>query len=144
VHGLKASDFVVTSDLKPLSVVYSHEDKDGVPSSVLVAVDVSGSMHAKLDDVYPEIANVIVGLNSCDEVGLLAFSDRPILVQTLTTDHYAAAQRVPSLWVAGPTGLYDAINASAKIVAKGSIRTARSFLLPMESTTSAGPRCPMC
>ena len=119
VNGLKQSDFVVTSDLNPLRVVYSHEDKDGIPTSVLVAVDVSGSMTEKLETAYPEIANVILGLNSCDDVGLLAFSENPILVQPLTTDHYLTARRVASLRAIGQTSLYDAINASAELVAKG-------------------------
>jgi VWFA-related protein len=119
VDGLKQSDFLVTCDLNPLSVVYSHEDIAGIPTSVLVAVDVSTSMSEKMEGAYPEIADVIRGLNSCDDVGLLAFSDDPILVQPLSTDHYLTAGRVASLKAYGRTGLYDAINDSAEIVAKG-------------------------
>ncbi len=119
VNGLTQSDFVIASDSKPLSVIYSREDKDGIPTSVLVAVDVSASMNEKLETAYPEIANIILGLNSCDEVGLLAFSKSATLVQPFTTDHYLVARRLASLKATGATGLYDTLNASAEILAKG-------------------------
>ena len=119
VHGLKPPDFVIKSHLNPLSVVYSHEDRDGIPTSVMMAVDVSGSMTKKLENAYPTIANIILGLNSCDDVGLMVFSDEPLLVEPLTTDHRFVAQRVASLKAYGATGLYDAIDTSAQWLAKG-------------------------
>jgi VWFA-related protein len=119
VHNLGEADFIVSSAAKRLPVVFSHEDSNGIPTSVLVVIDTSGSMEPKLQMVRWRIQDLILGLNICDDVGLLAFSDQAVPLQALTTDHYLTARRLDSLSPYGGTGLYDAIVASAHLISQG-------------------------
>jgi VWFA-related protein len=119
VHALKQADFLVTSDSKSLPVVYAHEDPEGIPTSVMVVMDSSLSMWGRLEGARSEVGKLIMELNPCDDVGLLTFGERPVLVQPLTTDHYMVARRLASLNVSGRSALYSALNTSADLLAKG-------------------------
>ena len=119
VRALKQSDFMVSSEGNQLPVIYSHEEKNWIPRSVIITIDTSRSMAPKLDEVRAKIGALVDGLNKCDEVGLIAFSSRPFLLQTLTVDHHLVAHRLKLLHATGPTALYDALDTSAKLLARG-------------------------
>ena len=119
VRGLKQSDLVVSSQGNQPPVVYFHENTNGIPTSVVIAIDTSGSMDPKLPDVRAEMGKLIEGLNSCDDVALIAFSGRPFVLQEPTTDHHLVVRRLELLHAMGPTALYDAIDTSVKVLERG-------------------------
>ena len=118
VRGLKQSDFTAASDSASLPIVYLHEDSGGVPRSLVITIDTSGSMQPKLDTVRRELGKLLKGLNPCDEVALVAFSSRVFLLQEFTTNHHLVERRLTLLHPYGPTALYDAIDKSLKILSK--------------------------
>jgi len=138
VHDLKQSDFIVESDSQQLPVVYTHEDRSGVPRSIVIAIDTSGSMEPKLETVQIEIGKLIEGLNPCDQVALIAFSGRPFKLQDLTTDHLLVKQRLSLLHAYGSTSLYDAAISSVAIAEKGSYQDRALILVTdgMDNTSS--------
>lgn len=129
VRDLKQSDFVVSSDSAQFPVVYSHEDRNGSPRSIVIAIDTSGSMEPKLGTVRHEIGKLLDSLNPCDEVALVAFSSKPFLLQALTTNHDLVKKRLGLLHAYGPTAIYDAIDASVEILAKGKYQDRTLILL---------------
>ncbi len=118
VRDLKPSDFAVASDSSQFPVVFTYEDRTGIPRSLVIAIDTSGSMQPKLANVRRELGNLLDGLNPCDEVALIAFSAKPYFLQTFTTDHRLIEGRLALLHAYGPTALYDAVATSAALLAK--------------------------
>ncbi len=118
VRGLKQSDFSTSSETATLPIVYLHEDHGGVPRSLIIAIDTSGSMQPKLDTVRRELGKFIEGLNPCDEVALFAFSSKPFMLQAFTTDHRLVQRRLGLLHSYGPTALYDTIDVSLKLLSR--------------------------
>ena len=119
IRNLTSSDFIVSADSKPLPVVYSAEEPNGRPASVMITIDTSGSMQSKLLSVHAEFEKLLGSLNSCDDVGLIAFSGRAFVLQKLTMDHHLIVQRLTLLHAMGPTSLYDAIHSSAELLEHG-------------------------
>jgi VWFA-related protein len=119
VRDLKQSDFTVASESSQFPVLYTHEDQTGMPRSLIIAIDTSGSMQPKLANVRRELGKLLNGLNPCDEVALIAFSSKPFLLQAFTTDHQLFERRLSLLHSYGPTALYDAVATSAALLARG-------------------------
>ncbi len=129
VRDLKPSDFAVSSDSGPFPVVYTHEDQTGIPRSLVIAIDTSGSMQPKLENVRRELGKLLDGLNPCDDVALIAFSSKPFLLQPLTTDHRLVERHLGVLHAYGATALYDAVETSVKILAKGNYQNRTLILI---------------
>jgi VWFA-related protein len=134
---LSQSDFEVTGSSGQLPIAYFHEDRPQTPSSVVIAIDTSGSMKAKLPTVRRELGKLIAGLNPCDEVTLLAFAGRVYVLQKFTTDHHLVERRLSLLHAYGPTALYDAIDASLTMLSKASYRN-RALVLLTDGLDNSG------
>ncbi len=129
VRDLKQSDFAVSSDTSQFPVVYVHEDQTGIPRSIIIAVDTSGSMQPKLGNVRREMSKLLDGLNPCDEVALMAFSGKPFLLQSFTTDRRLVERRMAMLHAYGQTALYDSVAASVALLAKGTYQDRTLILI---------------
>ncbi len=146
VASLKQSDFAAIAGDKRLPIEFFHDNQGGLPLSLEVALDTSGSMLDKLgiedpinvQNLWGGLAALMAQLNECDEVAALQFGGlRPAdsgydgshdnasdtggaeltLVEPLTTDHELALTRLTYVVPFGKTPLYDAIHQSLQTLA---------------------------
>jgi len=118
VTGLQEGDFRVYVDGIGRSVKFLRQDRN-TPVSVGILADTSGSMHTKLERLRVAIGQFILNLNSRDDVFLLAFSNRPFLLQPFTTNLYLVKSRLALLHAYGQTALFDAIRDGLFMVENG-------------------------
>jgi VWFA-related protein len=135
VSDLKQSDFVAYVGNQSLPIKYFREDKGGLPHSIVVVIDESGSMINKLvvqdpgalQSVRRQIADATKNLNQCDELAVIAVAghaygdpnDRDAgirVIQPLTTDHALALSRIPEQIPYGQTPLYDGISKGLELI----------------------------
>lgn len=84
------------------------------PMSVVLVMDVSGSMKGKaLDDAKRAAIGFVEAMGASDRIALLTFSDRSSTVATFTTDKVALASDISGLQAARETALYDALTSAA-------------------------------
>lgn len=109
VEGLGLADFEVLEDGVPQRLTHLARHAD-VPLRVGLVVDTSGSMEKTL----PEVQRVALGflrslLRPTDRAFVVAFSDRPALLQPMTRDFDALGRSLLALRAERLTALYDAI-----------------------------------
>lgn len=108
IAGLTAADFDLRDSGVPQRI--SSVSFEDVPVSVLLALDVSGSVRGdRLVPLQDAALNAIAALASADQVALLTFSDRIQLQSGWTTDRDAVASAVRGMQGSGSTSLVDAI-----------------------------------
>jgi VWFA-related protein len=108
ISGLTDADFELR-DSGVLQRISSVSFAD-VPVSVLLALDVSGSVRGdRLARLKDAAASAIGALGSSDQVALLTFSDRIALRSGWTSDRGAVAAAVREMDGSGSTSLMDAI-----------------------------------
>jgi VWFA-related protein len=135
--GLTAANFraylgetpLPVSDLQTLSRVR-------IPTSVVLLVDVSGSMQgASMDQAKRSMLDFLRSLDPRDPVALISFSTAVEAVQPFTTDRAAVTATINALKPAGDTALYDAVLEAANIqVASGSARKLVLLITDGEAT----------
>jgi Ca-activated chloride channel family protein len=108
VTDLQKQDFSLYMDGKQRPIEFFRQDLN-TPVSVGILVDTSGSMHPKIPQAQAAIVEFLRNLNDRDDVFLFAFSGKPFLLQTFTTDHSLVASRLGLLHPFGSTSLYDAV-----------------------------------
>jgi len=128
VGGLQQADFLVYSTSQRFPIEYFHESADA-PTSIVIAIDTSGSMEPKLATVQKTLGEFLQNLNSCDELAIISFGARlentdvvelsPTinLIQPFTTDHALASTRLEVLKPYGQTPLYDSIHEGLRVLA---------------------------
>ena len=115
ISGLKQSDFVVSEESRKFPIDYFREHE---PVAIELLVDTSGSMEPKLSTVKSRLGNLVENLNRCDEVELFAFSAKPYLLQSFTTNHQMAAKQMELFHAYGQTSLYDATDVALQQLAE--------------------------
>jgi len=108
VEGLVQSDFQVLEDGVPQEVTHFSLQRE-LPVRLGVVVDTSGSMEKTL----PEVQRVVLGflrdlLRPVDRAFVIAFSDRPSLIESFTSDFGALERAMIALRSDRATALYDA------------------------------------
>ncbi len=99
----------VLVDDVPRSVVPTDAEGDA-PRSVLLAIDVSGSMEgAPISSASQAAASLIQKLADGDSVGVLTFSNAPAVLVPPTSDHALSLGVLPGLAAFGDTALHDAV-----------------------------------
>jgi Ca-activated chloride channel family protein len=109
VPGLKAEDFSVFEDDKPMEVAQFSADR--VPVSLGLLLDTSQSMAGeKFDAARSAIDRFLYDLNSPDdEFFLMEFNGVPRLLQTWTTDRPLISSVLARTHPRGGTAMYDAV-----------------------------------
>jgi VWFA-related protein len=79
------------------------------PVSVVLALDASGSMRRKEQDVVASARGFIDALRQQDKLGVVLFADRPVFAHDLSTNRVAAGSAVDDYQARGGTALYDAL-----------------------------------
>jgi VWFA-related protein len=115
--GLDPSNFNAWINDTPLIVKELHTETDREPASVLLLVDVSGSMAGERIQQAQLAINEFIGvLEPNDQVALMTFSSGVNLVQDFTSDHGALQAAVANFQLTNDTALYDGvIEAAAKM-----------------------------
>lgn len=109
VEGLTADDFVVEED--GIRQEITHFSVQGeLPIRLALVVDTSGSMQ----ELMAEVQRVVMGflrtmLRPKDRALVIAFSDRPALLQGFSADFSALERAVIGLRADRATALYDAV-----------------------------------
>jgi tight adherence protein B len=116
---LHDTDFAATINGKPVEVTGATplQEQRGTRGKVAIvlAVDTSGSMleapnGVRNIDRAKEAADAFVQrMRPGTQLGLIAFSTTPVVVQGLTTDRELVRSRIRSLTATGDTALYDAV-----------------------------------
>jgi Ca-activated chloride channel family protein len=107
VKGLGAEAFEVTEDGVPQEV--SHLVGGDAGRTLVVAVDMSGSMTASMTGVRRAVKTFLASLRHDDAVTLLAFNDNVFTLARNETDAEARRKAVDRLAPWGNTALYDVI-----------------------------------
>ena len=118
VTDLQKQDFKLYMDGQQRTIDFFRQDFN-TPVSIAIIVDTSGSMQPKLPQARAAIIEFLRNLNDKDDVSLFAFSGRPFMLQTFTTDHNLVAQRLGLLHAMGPTSLYDAVVTGLVMLQRG-------------------------
>lgn len=139
VQGLTRDQFRVAEDGRPQQIV-KFELVEDLPISVGIAIDVSGSMFESLpvaQRTAVDFLNRII--TPRDRAFAVAFSDRPELLMTRTSDVGAIEARLENLVADGLTSLHDAVVTSLYYYRGVSGRRALVLLSDGEDTSSTVP-----
>ena len=92
VSDLKKEDFgIVEAGVKQQIGYFS---RDELPLSIMLVLDVSRSVRPILQEIRDGALNALQQLKSQDEVAVLAFANRPELVQDFTRDRKLVAEKI--------------------------------------------------
>ncbi|HSY50718.1 MAG TPA: VWA domain-containing protein [Thermoanaerobaculia bacterium] len=108
IDGLKAPDFVVKEDGRPVTPRVQSASDD--PVSIGLALDTSGSMRVAMTSVI-DYANEFVqhSLGPADQTFVTAFDEQPRLVQPLTANRKQLTEAIYDMQANGGTAIWDAI-----------------------------------
>jgi Ca-activated chloride channel family protein len=107
VTNLDRRDFVVIEDGRPQKVAFFAHS--GVPLTVALAIDTSGSMDTALGAAQDAAAAFVRRLSAGDRAAIVDFDTRVRIVQPFTDDAEALEAAVRSTVADGSTALYDAL-----------------------------------
>jgi VWFA-related protein len=140
VQGLVPAQFQAFEgqDQLTISSVQAAIDEQQ-PLSVIVVIDVSGSMSGdRIGQAKQAATSFVQSLGAGDEAAVLSFSDEVRTVVPLTGDRLQLTNGIAGLQAAGGTGLYDAVQVSAYAAASAeSPRSAVVLLTDGENETQA-------
>jgi VWFA-related protein len=129
---LTAADLSLYQGTKHIPVVFFQQ----VPVTVGILVDTSGSMVDKLAISRNVIRSFVKDLNPCDDLFLLAFSDRAFPLSQLTTDRAELIRNLSFFHAYGKSAVYDTINTGLGMLSKGS-HTAKALFLVTDGIDSS-------
>lgn len=107
VTGLEKSNFFVYEDNKPETITsFSTQD---APVSIGIIFDMSGSMADKILRARDSILEFLKTSNPQDEYFVIAFNDRPQLIEDFTSSTEKIEERLANVRAGHRTALLDAI-----------------------------------
>lgn len=96
VGDLTREDFVLLDEGKKQDISYFSREE--LPLSVVLLVDVSGSVQPIIDEIQQAALDALAKLKPEDKVALMIFASKPKLVAELTTDRAVIADRLENIW----------------------------------------------
>ena len=137
VPGLLREDFVVYEDDLVQPLTYFNDER--VPVSLGIVLDTSGSMAGeKIRAARTALDRFLFDLlDERDEIFLYRFNDRPVLVQTWTSDRQLLTQALGRIGTDGSTAMYDAVAQAAGLAATGQNRKKALVLLSDGNDTTS-------
>ena len=138
VPGLTREDFEVSED--GVSQEITHFSRDQLPVSVVLLLDVSGSMQQTIDELRIDALQTLQRLKPEDEVALIAYGGLAQLVQDFTTDRQAVVDRIGGVndYYLGPrnTVLSEAVFQAAVHMAHAANPAARRVMVVITDDVS--------
>jgi Ca-activated chloride channel family protein len=107
VSGLSANQFQLAEDGVPQKILHFASEES--PLEVVVALDVSGSMGAAMEDLKAAARQFLSSLKPNDLVTLVAFNEEMFILAQRETVPEARLRAVDRLGAWGGTALYDVI-----------------------------------
>ncbi|MGA1367641.1 MAG: VWA domain-containing protein [Blastocatellia bacterium] len=131
VRGLQRSDFLLREAGEAQSI--SHFSQDRLTLSVVLLLDLSGSVSPALSQIREGALEAIGRLKEADEVALLAFSSEAQVLQDFTRNRKLVADRIGHLertaGIGRGTSLYHGLVAAARHVREAGQWTGRKVIL---------------
>lgn len=109
VPGLAATNFTVFEDGRPRTI--GQFTSDAVPVSLLIAIDISGSMQGpRFERAREAVLRLVDRLTSHDEVSLYAFNDTPYRLADWTNEKARIVDELRTIKPSGGTALYETVS----------------------------------
>jgi VWFA-related protein len=96
VGDLSREDFIIRENGKPQAI--THFSREELPLSIVLLVDVSGSVRPIIDEIRKATLDALSGLKPTDRVGLMIFANKAKVISGLTTDHDQISGRFGDIW----------------------------------------------
>lgn len=106
--GLGPEDFVLEEDGARQKISHFSQDH-GVPVSVGILLDTSGSMERKIQTAVEAVDRFVRRVDEEDEIFLMTFASEPVLRQDFTNDRDRLSKALRKIFPTGGTSLYDAL-----------------------------------
>src|SRR5437667_11347 len=127
IMDLKREEFVVTDEKVPQKIEYFSRDQ--VPVSLVFAIDTSGSMRPKLDQVVKASTNLVKESRPGDEMAVIEFKDQPELLEEFTGDVNDVIDTLNGLVASRQTAMLDALYLAADYSNKDGKNRRKAVLL---------------
>lgn len=117
ITGLPPEAFSAALDGADLGVSGVQTTSDpGIGVAVVLTFDVSGSMAGPpLENAQAAGQALVEQLGASDQAAIMAFADKPVVIQQFTTDKGVLAAAINSLAAGGNTGLYTGVEESVRL-----------------------------
>jgi Ca-activated chloride channel family protein len=116
VTGLAREDFAVFEDgVKQELSIFAHEN---LPISLVLMIDTSASMDAKLPAARTAGKRFVRTLRAQDVAQVMQFNDRATVLQDFTADHAELEAALDRTEASGPTALHNALYVALKDLEK--------------------------
>lgn len=109
IGGLQPEDFILEEDGAPQRIAHFSQDR-GVPVSVGIVLDTSGSMERKIHTAVEAVERFIRRVGDDDEIFVMTFASEPVLRQDFTNDRDRLSKALRRIFPTGGTSLYDALS----------------------------------
>ncbi len=96
VGDLRREDFTIHENGDPQAI--THFSREELPLSLVLLVDVSGSVRPIIDEIRRATLEALSGLKPGDRVGLMIFANRAKVVHELTTERDKIANKFDEIW----------------------------------------------
>jgi VWFA-related protein len=96
VGDLSSDDFIIRENGKPRTI--THFSREELPLSLVMLVDVSGSVRPIIDEIRRATFDALSELKQSDRVGLMIFANKAKLITELTTDRDQLSGRFDEIW----------------------------------------------
>ena len=116
ISGLKPAQFRVMEDGVAQKIL--HFAAEEAPLEIVIAVDISGSMGAALEEVKRAVRQFIAKLKPADQVTLVAFNEEMFVLAQREQDRARLSEAIDRLSVFGGTTLYDVIIRSLEMLSR--------------------------
>ena len=110
IKDLEKQDFSFSEDNKAIDAfTISPLVNTEMPLAVALVLDTSGSMTGSLPNAVQAAKDFIATLGPNDQVALIAFKEKPVVVQELTTDHALLTPALNGLSAVGDSAMFDSV-----------------------------------
>jgi VWFA-related protein len=96
VGDLRSEDFIIRENGKPQAI--THFSREELPLSIVLLVDVSGSVRPIIDEIRKAAFDALSELKPADRVGLMIFANKAKVITELTTDHEQISGKFGEIW----------------------------------------------
>ena len=131
IAGLKSTDFVLFDDERRQEI--SHFSQDRLDLSMLLLLDLSGSVSPVLDEIRDGALGALSRLKRTDEVSLMAFSSRTELLQDFTRDRQLISSRIGRIEktpvIGQGTSLFQALSDAAQHMGRSARGSSRRVII---------------
>jgi Ca-activated chloride channel homolog len=141
IGGLTKDDFIVEEDGVIQDVAHFGQD-DGIPVSVGILFDASGSMINKLKTAVNAVDRFIRMIHRDDDIFLMAFSARIDLKQDFTDNRDKLTRALRTIEANGGTSLYDALEQGLLKIKSGRQQKRAILLISDGEDTSSRAKFP--